>query len=43
MGMDFRGQVRKWAWKNVMFESEIGSGFGGPGGTPLSRIVKSTP
>lgn len=25
-----------------MFGSEIGSGFGEPGGTPLSRIIKST-
>ena len=33
MGMDFRGQV----W------SEIGSGFGEPGGTPPPRILRSTP
>ena len=31
--MDFRGQV----W------SEIGSGFGEPGGTPPPRILRSTP
>ena len=26
-----------------IFESEIGSGFGEPGGTPLPRIPRNTP
>ena len=29
--------------KNGMFWSEIGSGFGEPGGTPLPRIPRSHP
>ena len=29
--------------ENGMFWSEIGSGFGEPGGTPLPRIPRSTP
>ena len=29
--------------ENDIFWSEIGSGFGKPGGTPLPRIPRSTP
>ena len=29
--------------ENGMFWSEIGSGFGEPGGTPLPKIPRSTP
>ena len=40
--MDFRGLVWKRAWK-LHFWSEIGSGFGEPGGTPPPRITRGTP
>ena len=33
----------KTAVENSMFWSEIGSGFGEPGGTPLPRIPRRTP
>ena len=33
----------KRGMKNGMFQSEIGSGFGEPGGTPLLRIPGSAP
>ena len=39
--MDFRGLVSKRVWK-ITFWSEIGSGFGEPGGTPPPRIPGST-
>ena len=39
--MDFFFGCRKWY--SVKFWSEIGSGFGEPGGTPLPRIPRSTP
>ena len=29
--------------ENGMFKSEIGSGFGEPGGTPLPKIPRSAP
>ena len=41
-GMDFRVLVWKRVWK-IKFLSEIGSGSEEPGGTPASRILKSTP
>ena len=41
--MDFTGQVWKTGVENDMFWSEIGSGFGEPGGTPLPIIPRSTP
>ena len=37
-----KGQVWKRVW-NYIFGSEIGSGFGEPGGTPSPRIHRSTP
>ena len=33
----------KTIMENSMFLSEIGSGFGEPGGTPQPRIPRSTP
>ena len=33
----------KTGMKNDIFRSEIGSGFGEPGGTPPPRIPRSTP
>ena len=41
--MDFRGLVCKRVWKINFFLSEIGSGFGEPGGTPTPRIPMSNP
>ena len=38
-----KGQIWKRVWKNDIFWSEIGSGFGKPGGSPPPRIPKSTP
>ena len=43
MGMEFRDQVWKRMWKMTFFSSEIGSGFGEPGGTPPTRIPRSSP
>ena len=44
MGIDFRGQVWKWVWKiSDIFWSEIGSGFGEPGGKTPPRIPRITP
>ena len=42
-GMDYRGQGWKRLWKETIFWSEIGSGFGEPGGTPPPQIPRSTP
>ena len=30
-------------WKMTIYLSEIGSGFGEPGGTPTPRILRNTP
>ena len=42
-GYGFLGLGLKTVVENDMFWSEIGSGFGDPGGTPLLRIPRSTP
>ena len=33
----------KMGVENAIFWSEIGSGFGEPGGTPLPRVPRNTP
>ena len=42
-GYGFLETGLKMGVKNDMFSSQIGSGFGEPGGTPLPRIPRSTP
>ena len=42
MGLDFRGQVWKRVWEMTIFWSEIGSGFGEPGGS-RPQIPRNTP
>ena len=42
-GYGFYRSGLKTGVENVMFSSEIGSGFGEPGGTPPPRIPRSTP
>ena len=42
MGLDFRGQVWKRVWEMTIFWSELGSGFGEPGGSRL-QIPRNTP
>ena len=42
-GYEFYGPGLKTVVKNDTFWSEIGSGFGEPGDTPLPRIPRSTP
>ena len=37
------GFYRPWVWKLTIFMSEIGSGFGEPGGTPPQRIPRDPP
>ena len=39
----FKRPGLKTGVENYIFLSEIGSGFGKPGGTPLPRIPRSTP
>ena len=41
--MNFSGPGLKTGVENGIFWSEIGSGFGEPGGTPLPRIPRCTP
>ena len=42
-GYGFQSPGLKMGVENGIFWSEIGSGFGDPGGTPLPRIPRSTP
>ena len=42
-GYGFQSPGLKTSVENRTFWSEIGSGFGEPGGTPLPRIPRSTP
>ena len=42
-GFGFERPGLKTGVENDIFWSEIGSGFGEPGGTPLPRIPRSTP
>ena len=42
-GYVFQSPGLKTGVENGIFWSEIGSGFGEPGGTPLPRIPRSTP
>ena len=42
-GYVFQSSGLKTGVENGIFWSEIGSGFGEPGGTPLPKIPRSTP
>ena len=42
-GYGFYGPGLKTGLENGIFWSEIGSGFGEPGGTPRPRILRSIP
>ena len=42
-GFGFKRKGLKTGVENGKFWSEIGSGFGEPGGTPLPKIPRSTP
>ena len=41
--MDFWGEVWKRVWEMAFFWSEIGPSFGDAGGTPPTKIPRSTP
>ena len=36
--LEFRGKACKWVLENCIFWSEIGCGFGEPGGTPVQKF-----